>query len=201
LIVPAIASSVGAVLICPFEAVRIRSVAQPDFAPNAVEVVQKMLIEEGVGSLLNAIPIFLVKLIPYAMTKFLIFDLSTEWMYNSFPAAQEELKLSLIVSLVGGILGGSSAAIISNPADCVISELKKAKSDLSPQEALKNLLDRDGIPALFKGLQLRIVFYSLNASLTFVLYDGVRFLLGIGSDDLKLYLDVLDGVLQSTGKS
>jgi solute carrier family 25 phosphate transporter 3 len=148
LIVPAIASSVGAVLICPFEAVRIRSVAQPDFAPNAVEVVQKMLIEEGVGSLLNAIPIFLVKLIPYAMTKFLIFDLSTEWMYNSFPAAQEELKLSLIVSLVGGILGGSSAAIISNPADCVISELKKAKSDLSPQEALKNLLETEFLPSL-----------------------------------------------------
>jgi solute carrier family 25 phosphate transporter 3 len=200
-ILPAVASSVGAIVLCPFEAVRIRSVAQPDYASNAVEVVHKMLREEGVGSLLNAIPIFLVKLIPYAMTKFLIFDLSTEWMYNNFPAAQEELKLSLIVSLVGGILGGSSAAIISNPADCVISELKKAKSDLSPQEALKNLLDRGGIPTLFKGLQLRVVFYSLNASLTFVLYDGVRFLLGIGSDDLKLYLDVLGGVLQSTADS
>jgi len=117
-------------------------------------------------------------------------------MYAAFPVAQEELKLSLLVSLIGGILGGTSAAIVSNPADAVISEFKKTKSDTSPQEALNNLLERGGVGALFKGLQLRIIFYSLIASLTFVVYDAVRFALGIGPDDLKLYLDVLGGALR-----
>ena len=74
----AVASSFGAILICPFEAVRIRTVAQPEFAPNSVDVFQKMLKEEGVGSLLNAIPIFLIKNVPYAMTKFTIFGESRE---------------------------------------------------------------------------------------------------------------------------
>ena len=199
LVAAGFASAIGAVIICPFEAVRIRSVAQPDYAVNAGDVLTKMLKEEGVGSLLNAIPIFLVRNVPYAMTKFTIFDLSTERMYEAFPAAQEELKLSLLVSLVGGVLGGTAAAIISNPADTVISELKKAKSDISALEAAKGMLERAGISAFFVGLPLRIVFYSLVASMTFVVYDSVRFALGIGSDDLKLYLDVLGGALRDSG--
>jgi solute carrier family 25 phosphate transporter 3 len=198
LISAAIASSIGAVLICPFEAVRIRTVAQPDFAPTSTDVLTKMVKEEGIGSLVNAIPIFLVRNVPYAMTKFLIFDLSTERLFETFPAAQEQLSLSLLVSLVGGILGGTAAAVVSNPADTVISELKKAKSDISPQQAVANMLERAGPSAFFVGLPLRMVFYSLVASMTFVVYDSVRFALGIGSDDLKLYLDVLGGALNNS---
>ena len=103
--------------------------------------------------------------------------------------------MSLLVSLVGGILGGTAAACVSNPADAVISELKKAKSDISPQEAVANMLERGGVSTFFVGLPLRMVFYSLVASMTFVVYDFVRLLLNIGPDDLKLYLDVLGGSL------
>ena len=197
----AAASTLGSIIYCPFEAVRIRTVAQPDFAPTSVDVFKKMLKEEGIGSLIDAIPIFLIKNIPYAMTKFLIFDLSTERMYDAFPAAQEDIKLSLLVSLIGGVLGGTAAACVSNPADAVISELKKAKSDISPQQAVANMLERNGISTFFVGLPLRILFYSLIASLTFVVYDFVRFLLRIGPDDLKLYLDVLGGSLGSPPSS
>jgi solute carrier family 25 (mitochondrial phosphate transporter), member 3 len=195
LIAAAVSSAAGAIIICPFEAVRIRTVAQPEYAENSVGVLERMLKEEGIGSLVNAIPVFLVRNIPYAMVKFLIFDLSTEWAYETYPAAQESLQLSLLVSLIGGIMGGSAAALISNPADAVISELKKAKTDISPFEAVNNMLERAGPSAFFVGLPLRMVFYSLIASLTFVIYDAVRFALGIGADDLKLYLDVLGGAL------
>lgn len=133
------------------------------------------------------------------MTKFLIFDLSTERLFDAFPAAQEEIALSLLVSLVGGILGGTAAAVVSNPADAVISELKKAKSNISPIEAAQNMLERSGVKTFFVGLPLRMVFYSLVASLTFVVYDGVRIALGVGADDLKLYLDVLGGALGTGG--
>ena len=86
-------------------------------------------------------------------------------------------------------------ACVSNPADALISELKKTKSNLTPQQAITNMLERNGIASFFVGLPLRMVFYSLIASMTFVVYDFVRFLLGIGQDDLKLYLDVLGGSL------
>ena len=194
-----ITSFLGSFISCPFEAVRIRQVAQPDYAPNFSGVVARLYKEEGIGSFVNAIPVFLVKNVPYAMVKFTVFDLSTERLFDAYPAANEDLKLSLLISLVGGVLGGTAAAIISNPADAVVSELKKAKSDMTATEAVSVLLERSGVSALFAGLPLRMFFYSLLASLQFLLYDSIRFALGIGPDDLKLYLNVLGGALRETG--
>jgi len=196
LIGAAAASFIGSFVICPFEAVRIRSVAQPNFADNIVGVLSRIVEEEGVFSLFSAIPVFLTKEIPFAMAKFTVFDLSTEFLYEEFPAAQEDLKLSLLVSLVGGTLGGVVAAIVSNPADTVISEMKKSSDGIGPIAACKTLLNRSGIPTLFTGLGLRMVFYAIMISLQFLAYDSIRFALGIGTDDLKLYLDVLGGALQ-----
>jgi len=173
-----IASATAAVLYCPFDAVRIRSVAQPDYGSNAIETVTRMVKEDGVGVLTDAIPVFVAKQVPYAAVKFTIFDLTTEKLYQIYPLAQEDLKLSLVISLFGGVLAGIAAATVSNPADAVISELKKAKSDQSPQDAFRSLLDRGGVPALFKGLSIRMVLYSLTAAFQFLVYDGVRFALG-----------------------
>ena len=96
LVAAAVASSIGAVLTCPFEAVRIRTVAQPDFAPNSIEVFQKMLKEEGIGSLLNAIPIFLVRNVPYAMTKFTVFG-------KSFYELRVEIDISFVFYMTNSI--------------------------------------------------------------------------------------------------
>ena len=93
----AVASSLGSVLICPFEAVRIRTVAQPEFAPNSVDVFQKMLKEEGVGSLLNAIPIFLIKNVPYAMTKFTIFGESRGVAYYVYASETFSSQLTPVL--------------------------------------------------------------------------------------------------------
>jgi solute carrier family 25 phosphate transporter 3 len=61
------------------------------------------------------------------------------------------------------------------------------------------LVEEGGASALFRGLGVRMVFYTLIVSLQFLVYDVVRFSLGIGSDDLKLYLDVLGGALKESG--
>ena len=47
-------------------------------------------------------------------------------------------------------------------------------------------------------MPLRLIFYSLMISMQFLVYDAVRIALGVGSDDLKLYLDVLGGVLKDS---
>lgn len=130
--------------------------------------------------------------------KFLVFDTSTEYLLQTYPAAREDIRLSLLVSLIGGILGGVAATIVSNPADVVVSELKKAKTNLSPVEATNILLEKSGPAAFAKGIQLRMVFYSLLVSLQFLLYDAIRIALGVGTDDMKLYLNVLGAALRET---
>jgi solute carrier family 25 phosphate transporter 3 len=195
----AVSAFFGAFIIAPFETVRIRSVYQPDYAENALGVVKRMNEEEGPSSFFSAVPAFALKDVPYCMAKFTVFDLSSSYLYNMYPVAREDLRLSLYVSLVAGTLGGITAAIVSNPADASISEMKKSKSDISPPQAAMAIIDRGGPALLFSGLPVRMLYYSILVSLQFLLYDTVRFALGIGSDDLKLYLDVLGGALSETG--
>ena len=193
-----LAAIVGSCVICPFEAVRIRSVAQPDYGKNAVDICSRMVREEGIKALFSAVPVFLAKEIPFAIAKFTVFDLSTEYLYREFPAATEDIQLSLLVSLAGGTLGGIAAGIVSNPADATISEMKKGQSSMGPVQAVTLVLEKGGIGGLFRGLPLRLIFYSLMISMQFLVYDAVRIALGVGSDDLKLYLDVLGGVLKDS---
>lgn len=103
--------------------------------------------------------------------KFLLFDLSTAAMYAAFPVAREDLQLSLLVSLAGGTLGGVVAAVVSNPADATITEMKKARSDRGPLETAQMLIEEGGPSRLFAGVFLRMIFYSLVVSLQFLVYE------------------------------
>ena len=101
---------------------------------------------------------------------------------------------------VGGTLGGIAATIVSNPADVVVSELKKSKTEMSAWEAVERIKKRAGIAAFAKGMSLRMIFYSLLVSLQFFFYDIVRIALGVGTDDMKLYLNVLNVALNEKVK-
>ena len=89
---------------------------------------------------------------------------------------------------------------MSNPADVVVSELKKSKTEMSAWEAVQRLKERAGLPAFAKGMGLRMIYYSLLVSLQFFLYDSVRIALGVGTDDMKLYLNVLNVALNERVK-
>ena len=106
-------------------------------------------------------------------------------MYEAYPAAREDIRLSLLVSLIGGTLGGIAATIVSNPADVVVSELKKTKTEMTAWEAVESLTQRSGLSVFATGMKLRMIFYSLLVSLQFFLYDSVRIALGVGTDDVS----------------
>lgn len=109
----AMGAFVGSFVISPFESVRIRTLSQPNYAPNIFGVLRRMIKEEGLFTLYNSIPAFLLKEIPFAMAKFTLYDVSTTWLYSQYPVAKEDLQLSLLVSLLGGTLGGIGAAVRS----------------------------------------------------------------------------------------
>mmetsp|Transcript_9279 Transcript_9279/g.10598 ORF Transcript_9279/g.10598 Transcript_9279/m.10598 type:complete len:1059 (-) Transcript_9279:158-3334(-) len=201
LVSSAVAAFFGSFVLIPFESVRIRSVAQPDYGKNFFDVTSRIVSEEGVGSLLNlkSVPPFLLKEVPFAMAKFTIFTAVTRYLYQTFPAAEEDIQLSLLVSLVGGIFGGALAAIVSNPGDATISEMKRSVSDMTSISAAKSIIERGGYANLFRGLPVRMAFYPLLVSTQFLVYDAIRIYLGVGADDLKVYLDVLGGALRGEG--
>jgi solute carrier family 25 phosphate transporter 3 len=199
LVSSAVAAFFGSFVLVPFESVRIRSVAQPGYGKNFFDVTSRIVNEEGIESLFSAAPAFLLKEVPFAMAKFTVFTIVTRYLYDAFPAAQEDIQLSLLVSLVGGIFGGALAAVVSNPADATISEMKKSVSDMTPIDAAKRLIEKGGYSNLMRGLPMRIALYPIVVSTQFLIYDAIRIYLGVGADDLKVYLDVLGGALQGEG--
>lgn len=124
----------------------------------------------------------------------------------------------LAISAVAGALAGIAGAFVSHPADLILtyisasSKTKKSqdgtgsssKDDAAAAAAaadwravVKDLLSREGgIKNLFVGLPPRLVFFFLVIGLQFFLYDYVKNLLNVGSDDLSLVLDVFYAVRQ-----
>ncbi len=80
----------------------------------------------------NCLPLFagpiLFKQIPYTMAKFAVQGKAAELMYksmNSSPAKQSK-GTNLAISLSSGVVAGVVAAIVSHPADTLLSKINKA---------------------------------------------------------------------------
>jgi len=116
----------------------------------------------------------------------------------------------LAISAIAGAVAGIAGAIVSHPADLILTYTSASKSKTTKgasddgevsQEppgwigVVKELLARDGgIANLFLGLPARATFFFLVIGLQFFLYDYVKSLFQVGTDDLSLVLDVFYAV-------
>ena len=127
----------------------------------------------------------------------------------------------LAISAGAGAVAGIAGAFVSHPADLILTKTSASRrrdstpsaADASPsstdderrQEAkekgpawvqvVKDLVSQDGgLANLFVGLGSRSLFFFLVIGLQFFLYDYVRNLFQVGSDDLSLVLDVFYAV-------
>ena len=111
----------------------------------------------------------------------------------------------------------TAGAIVSHPADLILTKTSATKSSLKKSEeehctldktattssvsgpawvsVIKELIAQDGgISNLFVGLGSRSIFFFLVIGLQFFLYDYVKGLFQVSSDDLTLVLDVFYAV-------
>lgn len=167
--------------------------------------------------------------LPFAVTKFLIFDIISNLVINFLNARAGEGALpvqvgvgpvGLGVSAAAGALAGIVGAFVSHPADLIltytsaskkkvvaaadtdtgedgtaVSEEEDQSSGSEWKDVVKELISRDGgLANLFIGLPARSIFFFLVIGLQFFLYDYVKGLFQVGSDDLSLVLDVFYAV-------
>lgn len=179
--------------VCPAEAVRIRQVADPMIGdmPNAVK---QIVGESGWGKLYEGLPSILFRQISFGMMKFLVFDFFTEFAYGVLPMLAEQTSTQLSVSLTSGLVAGVCAAIVSQPADTVLSRMNKDPGRASIPGTLRAIVEERGLEGLFLGLQSRIVWSGAIISGQFLLYDICKTALHVGADDLKVFLDVVASV-------
>merc|ERR1712151_656783 len=91
--------------LCPLEAVRIRSVSDPEFCDGLADGFVKMFKAEGIGGFYAGFAPILAKQIPYTMAKFAVQGEASDAIYNMLGKSPSDLPQStnLSVSLASGV--------------------------------------------------------------------------------------------------
>lgn len=164
--------------LCPLEATRIRLVSKPDFANGLIGGFGRILREEGFMSFYRGLGPILFKQVPYTMAKFTVYEQFVAFMYSSVlgkSAAELPNGTNLSISLFGGVVAGTVAAIVSQPADTLLSLVNKEKVEgEGTAAALKRLAAEAGIKGLFGGITARILMVATLTAGQFFIYDGAR---------------------------
>jgi solute carrier family 25 phosphate transporter 3 len=174
------AEFIADIFLCPLEATRIRLVSNPQFANGLLPAATKLLKEEGIlrGWYSGFGPI-LFKQVPYTMAKFAVQGKAAEVLAEKFVGEKLE-KLTgatkLYVSLGSGVIAGVAAAIISHPADTLLSKVNKAGAggNGSVMQRLGNIAREIGFVKLATvGLGARCVMIGTLTAGQFLLFDIV----------------------------
>ena len=169
--------------LCPLEAVRIRQVSDPNFADSLSSGFAKMFRSEGIGGFYSGFLPILAKQIPYTCAKFVVQGTAADALYNSIGKSPAEVSGStgLGISLTSGVIAGVAAAIISHPADTLLSKVNKAGAggDGALMSRLSNIAKEVGFKNLCTvGLLPRCVMIGTLTAGQFGIYDTVMGAMG-----------------------
>ncbi|EIW69694.1 solute carrier family 25 (mitochondrial phosphate transporter), member 3 [Tremella mesenterica] len=178
----AIAEFFADILLTPAEATRIRLVSNPKYASGLVSGFTKILTTEGIGSLYAGFIPILAKQIPYAIGQFTVNERCTEFIFNQMTQERKE-NLTPVqnfgIVLGSGIVAGFAAAILSHPADTLLSQINKGHGPSGPMvKRLITLGKEAGFRGLFAGLGPRMIMTAGLVSSQFILYGYIKTALG-----------------------
>jgi solute carrier family 25 phosphate transporter 3 len=170
------------ILLTPLEATRIRLVSKQNYATGLVSGFTRLVREGGMGELYAGFLPILCKQIPYAIGQFTVNEFCHE---AAFRAMSEETRRNLSgasqfsIQLGSGIIAGFAAAVLSHPADTLLSQINKGHGPVgSMTHRLYVLARQAGFRGLFAGLGPRMVMTAGLVSGQFVLYGSIKQLLG-----------------------
>ncbi|XP_055697554.1 phosphate carrier protein, mitochondrial-like isoform X2 [Phlebotomus papatasi] len=160
------------IALAPFEAAKVKIQTTAGYANTFREAAPKMFKEEGVMAFYKGLVPLWMRQIPYTMMKFACFERTVEALYQYVvpkPRADCTKSEQLVVTFAAGYIAGVFCAIVSHPADVVVSKLNQAKGS-SAFEVARQL----GFVGMWKGLMPRIIMIGTLTALQWFIYDGVK---------------------------
>ncbi|XP_058805472.1 solute carrier family 25 member 3 [Phymastichus coffea] len=158
--------------LAPFEASKVKIQTTPGFANTLREAMPKIMQEEGMSGFYKGLVPLWLRQIPYTMMKFACFERTLELLYQHVvpkPRSECTKGEQLLVTFAAGYIAGVFCAIVSHPADSVVSVLNKEKGT-SAGEVLKRM----GFVGVWKGLVPRIVMIGTLTAAQWFIYDAVK---------------------------
>ncbi|XP_003738547.1 phosphate carrier protein, mitochondrial [Galendromus occidentalis] len=160
------------IALCPLEACKVRIQTQPGCSPYLAKVFPQILKDEGIGGLYKGLTPLWMRQIPYTMMKFACFERTVELLYKHVvpkPRDQCSKGEQLIVTFTAGYIAGVFCAVVSHPADTIVSKLNQDKGSTAVDVAKKL-----GFAGLWKGLVPRIIMIGTLTALQWFIYDAVK---------------------------
>jgi len=160
------------ILLCPMEAAKVKIQTTPGYANTLRECIPKMMGEGGLSVFYKGIVPLWGRQIPYTMMKFACFERTVELLYKHVvpkPRADCSKPEQLVVTFAAGYIAGVFCAIVSHPADTLVSKLNQAKG-----QSMGGIVKELGFMGLWKGLGPRIVMIGTLTALQWFIYDTVK---------------------------
>jgi len=162
------------IALSPMESCKVRIQTSPlgTFPTTLRGAFPRILKEEGLNGFYKSLVPLWGRQIPYTMMKFACFERTVELLYAYVvpkPRAECTKGEQLIVTFAAGYIAGVFCAIVSHPADTVVSYLNKA-----PGSGLGDAVKDLGFKGLWAGLGPRIIMIGTLTALQWFIYDGVK---------------------------
>ncbi|KAF2480946.1 MC family mitochondrial carrier protein [Neohortaea acidophila] len=169
------------IALCPLEATRIRLVSEPTFANGLIGGFTKIAKTEGFGAFYSGFGPILFKQVPYTMAKFVVYEKVAESIYQNYvDKATASNGMNTAVNLGSGLIAGFAAAIVSQPADTMLSKINKTKG--LPGEGTTSRLIKIakelGLKGSFGGLGARLVMVGTLTAGQFAIYGDIKRVIG-----------------------
>lgn len=162
------------VALCPFEAVKVRMQgSMPNPYKGTFDGINSVTAKEGWAGLYKGLYPLWGRQIPYTMMKFASFETIVEMIYHRMPGSKNDYSKAAQtgVSFTAGYLAGILCAIVSHPADVMVSKLN---ANREPGEAFGKAMGRIykdiGFAGLWNGLPVRIVMIGTLTGLQWMIY-------------------------------
>ncbi|KAK3371440.1 mitochondrial carrier domain-containing protein [Lasiosphaeria ovina] len=169
----------ASIALCPLEATRIRLVSDPTYANGLIGGFSKIFRTEGLGAFYAGFGPILFKQIPYTMAKFVVYEKVAEAAFRRFPKETLSDPMQTVVNLGSGLIAGFAAAIVSQPADTMLSKINKTKG--APGEGTVTRLIKIGrelgLRGSYAGIGARLFMVGTLTAGQFAIYGDVKKLL------------------------
>ncbi|PNS20173.1 hypothetical protein CAC42_5623 [Sphaceloma murrayae] len=177
------AEFIADIALCPLEAVKVRmQTTIPPFATGTLNGISKITATEGFGGLYKGLYPLWGRQIPYTMMKFASFETIVEMIYHRLPGQKSDYGkgAQTAVSFSGGYLAGILCAIVSHPADVMVSKLNATRKPGEAFGAAMGRIYKDiGFGGLWNGLPVRIVMIGTLTGLQWMIYDYFKIFMGL----------------------
>ncbi|TVY36075.1 Mitochondrial phosphate carrier protein, mitochondrial [Lachnellula subtilissima] len=176
------AEFIADIALCPFESVKVRmQTTIPPFAKGTFDGLSQVTSKEGFAGLYKGLYPLWGRQIPYTMMKFASFETIVEMIYARMPGQKSDYGkgTQTAVSFTGGYLAGILCAIVSHPADVMVSKLNANRQSGEAFGAAMGRIYKDiGFAGLWNGLPVRIIMIGTLTGLQWMTYDYFKIVMG-----------------------